>query len=137
MNMGEEFYCLLKLVSGEEVFSLISTDDNENDPVVVMQNPVVMKYLSSPSGTHIKVKSWIELSEEDIFVVKMDKIITMTEVKDQRLIEVYNKYIEEPADYPEYMSKGQVKLSTDMGYISSVEKSRTVLEKIFKDFKES
>lgn len=135
--MGEEFYCLLKLVSGEEVFSLISIDKNNDDPVIVMQNPVVMKFINSPAGSHIKVKSWIELSDEDIYVIKSDKIITMTEITDNRLIQVYHKYNEEPDYQQEYNSNGKVKISTDMGYISSVEESRKKLEKIFKNIKDN
>ena len=29
--MGEEFYCILKLVSGEEVISLIAIDENDGE----------------------------------------------------------------------------------------------------------
>lgn len=135
--MEEEFYCLLKLVSGEEIFSIVSIDYNDNDPVVVLQNPVIMKFINSPSGTHLKVKPWIELVDEDIFVVRMDKIITMTEVKDIKLIDVYHKYNETPNNYTEVTTDGEVKLSTDMGYISSVEESRKKLEDIFKDLKDN
>ena len=133
--MGEEFYCLLKLVSGEEIFSIVSIDNNDDDPVVVLQNPVVMKFINSLSGTHLKVNPWIELIDEDIFVVKMDKIITMTEVKDIKLIDVYHKYNDTPNNYMPVTSDGEVKLSIDMGYISSVEESRKKLEDLFKDFK--
>jgi len=135
--MEEEFYCLLKLVSGEEIFSIVSIDYNDDDPVVVLQNPVVMKFINSPSGIHLKVKPWVELVDEDIFAVKMDKIITMTEVKDIKLIDVYHNYNKTSNNYTEVATNGEVKLSTDMGYISSVEESRKKLEDIFKDVKDS
>ena len=45
--MGDEFYAIIKLVSGEEVLSLISIDENDGDPLVVMQNPITMKLLHS------------------------------------------------------------------------------------------
>jgi len=32
--MGEEFYCCIKLISGEEILSLISIDDNDGDPLI-------------------------------------------------------------------------------------------------------
>jgi hypothetical protein len=41
--MGEDFYCILKLISGEEILSLISVDENDGDPIVVLQNPVIME----------------------------------------------------------------------------------------------
>ena len=41
--MGEEFYSIIKLISGEEIFALISIDHDQEDPIVILQNPLVMK----------------------------------------------------------------------------------------------
>ena len=43
--MGEEFYSIIKLVSGEEVFSLVSVDENDGDPLLILQNPIIMKLI--------------------------------------------------------------------------------------------
>ena len=83
--MGEEFYSIIKLVSGEEIFSLISIEDEE-EPTIILQNPVIMKLIHHKSGIHVKIKQWIDLSDEDIFIIKSDKIITMTESNDEKLI---------------------------------------------------
>ncbi len=91
--MGEEFHSIIKLVSGEEIFSLVSVDENDGDPVIVLQNPIVMKMFQNGRGSHVKVKSWIELSDEDFFMIKSDKIITMTESTDRKLIEIYENFI--------------------------------------------
>jgi hypothetical protein len=32
--MGEEFYALLKLVSGEEIFSLVSIDETDGESIL-------------------------------------------------------------------------------------------------------
>ena len=77
--MGEEFYCILKLVSGEEIFSSVMVDENEGDPVIVLQNPVTMKTFQNHQGMYVKVKPWIEMSSDDLFMIKLDKVITMTE----------------------------------------------------------
>ena len=137
--MGDEFYSIIKMISGEEVLSLVAIDDNDGDPIVVLQNPIIMKMIESRFGTQIKVKPWIELSEEDFFFVKPEKIITMTETKNEKLIDIYNQYINEEDN--ESMSPGKVKPSEDMGYLSSVKEARKNLENIFKleveDTKES
>ena len=87
--MGEEFYAILKLVSGEEIFSLIIVDNTEeDDTVIVLQNPVIMWTITNPNGTFIKVKPWMELPDEDIFMIRLDKVITMTETSDQKLIKL-------------------------------------------------
>ena len=134
--MGEEFYAILKLVSGEEIFSLILVDDEHDaDTVIVLQNPVIMWTVANPNGTFIKVKPWMELPNEDIFIIRLDKVITMTESNDKKLINVYNHYINE--DDPVYKENGLMKPNSQMGYISSVEDARRNLEKTFKLNKET
>jgi hypothetical protein len=135
--MGDEFYAIIKLVSGEEILSLVFMDENDGDPVLVLQNPVTMKTYNNQHGTYIKVKPWMEISDDDFFIVKLDKIITMTETTDKRLLDIYNNYIEDDDSIDVYNPSGQVKPSSKMGYISSVEDARKSLERIFKGLKES
>jgi len=135
--MGEEFYAIIKLVSGEEIISLVLVDENDGDPVLVLQNPVTMKTYTNQHGSYLKVKSWMELSDDDFFIVKLDKIITMTETNDKKIIDIYNNYIQEDDSVDVYNPSGQVKPSSKMGYVSSVEDAREILERIFKGIKES
>ena len=135
--MGEEFYAIIKLVSGEEILSLVMVDENDGDPVLVLQNPITMKMITNHQGTYIKVKSWMEMSDDDFFIIKLDKIITMTETKDNKMIDIYNNYIEDDNSIETYQPGGQVKPSSKMGYLSSVEDARKKLERIFKGIKES
>jgi hypothetical protein len=135
--MGEEFYCILKLVSGEEIFSSVMVDENEGDPIVILQNPVIMKAFQNQNGMYLKVKPWIEMSTDDLFMIKLDKIITMTESKDKHLISAYEGYLQNNDSVEIYHPEGRVKPSQKMGYISSVEEARKSLEKIFKGLKET
>jgi len=112
-------------------------DENDGDPVIVLQNPITMKMITSSQGSFVKVKPWIEMSSDDFFIIKLDKIITMTETKDKRLINIYNDYIEDEDTIDVYNPSGKVKPSSKMGYISSVEDARKKLENLFKDIKES
>jgi hypothetical protein len=135
--MGEEFYCTLKLVTGEEIFALISVDENDGDPIIILQNPVIMKMFYNHSGSYMKVKPWMEIPDDDIFLIKLDKVVTMTEIKDNMVIGFYEQYLKDEGE--EYIASkdGQVKISNKMGYISSVEDARKKLENLFKDSKES
>jgi hypothetical protein len=135
--MGEEFYCILKLISGEEIFSLISVDESNEDPIIILQNPVIIKIVESYEKSYIKIKPWVELSSDDIFIIKLDKIITMTESRDMKLIDVYNKYLMSDNDINSYNSSGKVNISNKMGYISSVEDARKKLENLYNGLKES
>ena len=137
--MGEEFYAIIKLISGEEIIALVSVDENDGDPLILLQNPLTMKMIHSPTGSYIKVKPWMELSDDDIFIIRLDRVITMTETKDKKVIQVYESYVNDDDDdsVDVYRPSGQVKVSDKMGYISSVDDARKRLERIFKGLKES
>jgi hypothetical protein len=134
--MGEEFYCSLKLISGEEIFSLICVDENDGDPIIILQNPVIMKIQQSMSGMVIKIKPWMEVPDDDFYFVKLDKIITMTEISDEMTIGFYQKYLSNE-DITLIGDNGEVKITNKMGYISSVEDARKKLEELYKNIKES
>ena len=129
--MGEEFHATLKLITGEEIFALVSVDENDGDSIIMLSNPVVMKMLSSPAGKYVKVKPWLELPDQDLFLIKYDKIITMSEVTDEQMIKFYNRYLNE--DDVDIEIDGKVSLSQKMGLISTVDDARLKLEEIFKN----
>ena len=135
--MGEDFYCILKLVSGEEILSLISVDDNDGDPIVVLQNPVIMEFIDVKDNYYIQVRPWMKLPSDDFFMVKLDKVITMTETTDKKIIDIYLKYLNDDDSVDVYNPSGEVKVSNEMGYVSSVEDARKKLEELYKDIKES
>lgn len=136
--MGEEFYSVIKLVSGEEIFSLISIDENDGDPLIILQNPVIMKIINNQKGQYVKIKPWMEIPNDDMYIIRLDKVITMTEIKDQNMIFFYNRFLNDHEDENSFMeTDGEVKISSKMGYVSSVEDARKKLEDIFKNNKES
>ena len=143
--MGDEFYAIIKLVSGEELIALVSIDDTEGEPIVILQNPVVVKVINHPTGAMIKVKPWMELVDDKLFVMKADKIITMTETEDENIIRIYKNYIFEAEEEEELTQSsnddylGSAKLDTKMGYLCSVEDARKLFEELYKleDTKES
>ena len=129
--MGDEFHAVLKLITGEEIFSLVSVDENDGDSIIMLSNPVIMKMLSSPAGgKYVKVKPWLELPDQDLFLIKYDKIITMSEVTDEQMIRFYTRYLNE--DDIDIEIDGQVSLNNKMGLLTTVEDARLKLEEIFK-----
>ena len=128
--MEEEFYSIIKLVSGEEIFALVSVDENDENPVLLLQNPVIMSTIHTPGGSMVKVKPWMDMTDETMFIIRLDKVITMIESKDKKLIDVYNNYNEESdAEGP---LDGCVMPTSKMGYLSSVKDARNDLEDLFK-----
>jgi hypothetical protein len=135
--MGEEFYSSIKLITGEEIFALVCLDENDGDPVLVLQNPVMMKVISTGGTYGVKVKPWMQIPGDDFFIIKLDKIITMTEITDTNVIEFYNSYLEDDdADVSlsqnSSSSPGKAEVTKNMGYVSSVEDARKLLEDLYR-----
>ena len=132
--MGEEFVAVIKLVSGEEILASVCIDETGNEPIIIAHTPVTMKMINN--GMYVKIKPWMELADDDMFIFHMDKIITMTEIKDQKIIKINQRYVEEE-DEDNQINKllppgGEVKPDQKMGYVSSVEDARKNLEEVWK-----
>ena len=138
--MMVDFYATIKLVTGEEIFALVSVDNSEDEPVIIMQNPVIMKVLSTGRGQMMKIRPWLEVPGDDVYIVKYDKVITMSEVKDKMIISMYQTYCDEgDFDFGTFVDdsiktdKRNQEVTKKMGYISTVEDARKKLEDLFKD----
>ena len=131
--MGEEFIAVIKLVSGEEILASVCVDETGEEPIIIAHHPVTMKMISN--GLYVKIKPWMELADDDMFIFQTDKIITMTEIKDQKVIKIYERYVEEESgdfDMNKLQVGGEVKPDQKMGYVSSVEDARKKLEEDWK-----
>ena len=131
--MGEEFIAVIKLVSGEEILASVCVDETGEESIVIAHTPVTMKMINN--GLYVKIKPWMELADDDMFIFQTDKIITMTEIKDEKIIKIYQRYVEE--ENQDDMTKlwpsgGEVKVDKKMGYVSSVEDARKKFEEDWK-----
>ena len=130
--MKEEFHGVVKLITGEEIFALISIEETDEEPIIMLQSPVIMKVLHNGTGQYVKIKPWMELPEEDLYLIKMDKIITMTETKDKQMINFYERYLND--NDVEIVMDGKVSIldNDQLGFVATVEESRKKLEDIYK-----
>jgi len=135
-----DFHATIKLITGEEIFALVSVDNTENEPVIIMQNPVIMKVLSTGKGQMMKIRPWLEVPGDDVYIIKYDRIITMSEVKDKMIVSMYQTYCREGEfDFGEFINEETSndsrnhEVTRKMGYISNVEDARKKLEDLFKD----
>ena len=142
--MENEFYASIKLVSGEELFSLVSIEDNADNPLILCDKPVTMKMVNTPDGSIVKVRTWMNIPGDDPVVIQWDKVITVTEIKENGIIAIYNNYLEDErfdiSQIGECRNDVKGQLTPKMGYISTVDDARKYLENIFsstEDKKES
>ena len=121
----EEFCGALKMISGEEVLSRVSSVNDENGHYLILDNPIVVEEVTMDSRVGAKVSPWMKFSKERSFIVPMDRIITCVEVDGE--VEAFYEMSISKID-PEY-SKTPPK---NQGRVGTVEESRAILESIFK-----
>ena len=90
----EEFYAVLKLVSGEEIFAKVSPCEEEDKTILILDCPVMFENITirHMGVSAVRINPWLKMSDDPTVVMNMDKVITMTEVHDKHLIKVYNRY---------------------------------------------
>lgn len=127
--MEEEFYGIIKLISGEEIFAKVCPFEENDETILMLDCPVTMETVTIRhlGMTAVKVNPWIKMSDDDLFIVNIDKIITVTEVSDKNLIKMHTKYVKD-----KNRKSNKTKLSEKMGYLSSIADARISLEKLYK-----
>jgi hypothetical protein len=90
--MYEEFYASIKLVSGEEVFSKVCPCEEDDRTILILDNPVTMETITIRQFgmTALKVIPWMKLTDDTMFIIDMNKVITITEVDDNIKIKKYH-----------------------------------------------
>ena len=118
-----EFLAAIKLVSGEELLSMVTSVHDENGDYLIVENPIEVEEVMLPNKqAGAKVQPWMKFSREDQFVIPKDKVITIVEVSED--VEVF---------YHMSLRKLNSDFITDAkGKISTVDEARIKLDKIFK-----
>ena len=134
--MVDEFYATIKLITGEEIFGLVSVEEDTENPIILITHPVTMKMINAIEGSMIKLNTWLNVPGDDPVVIKWDRVVTMTEIKDKAIISIYNNYLEDEKFYITQVGTAdnnvKNKLTDKMGYISTVNDARKYLEGIYK-----
>ena len=125
----DEFIATVKLVSGEEILTKVIVDYTTQVEQVILDNPVICQEVRSV-GANVplgyKFEPWMKMSEEEIYIVDLNKIITLSEIKDDLVIKTYNNIIEGG------FKRQHPDLDRQMGYVNNVDKAREIIEKLYK-----
>ena len=129
MAIEDDFYATIKLNSGEEVFAKVAASEEEDRTMLVISYPITTVEIKSRGGiVGYKVEPWLKTTKDDMFIINMDNVLTMSESSDLQMINMFQQFVQDQARD----RKGQPKLSRKMGYISSVNDAKDILEKIYK-----
>lgn len=129
--MEEEFYATIKLVSGEEILSKVCVSNEKSGTILILDTPVILsnQIIRQLGIVSTKIEPWLKYADDSMCIVKMEKVITISEIKDNEIIEIYEKYLKE-----KNKKSGRTKITPNMGYVSNVIEAREQLEKIFNNF---
>jgi hypothetical protein len=126
--MNEEFYATVKLVSGEEIFSLVSPDEENGLEYLILFTPIkIIKHDLNKDYSYYKVEPWMKLTTENTFIIEKSRIITVIESFDEELINIYKRYINKGNN-----TRGNYDLTRSEGYITNIKQARMILEKIYR-----
>ena len=129
--MEDDFYASIKLISGEEIFARVMPCVQETNFTLLLNNPVTFSEIKNRNGvTGYKIEPWLKTNHEDMVIISMDKVITISETTDSDVIGTHQSFVRK---FNSIKNKTST-VTRKMGYISSVKDAKTLLEKIYKDY---
>ena len=130
--MEEDFYAVIKLISGEEIFAIVSPEEQEDRTMLVLHNPVTIEVITIASrGVQgYKIDPWLKFADDDCFLLNMDRVMTISEVNNQESIQMYHKFIRQKDK--KSPTEGAQDTTEVVGYVSKVSEARIMFEKLYK-----
>jgi hypothetical protein len=130
MGIEEDFYATIKLNTGEEIFAKVAASEEEDRTVLIVSSPITVSEIKGRGGVvGYKIEPWLKTTTEDMFIINLDNVITLSESSDIEMISMYQRYLRE---YNKEKNN-QSKISRRMGYISNVNDAKEILEKLYKN----
>ena len=126
----DDFYATLKFKSGEEIFARVTATEEEDRTLLLVSNPVVVNEIKSRMGVvGYKVEPWLKTTTEDMFILNISDVLTMSESSDIEMIMMYQDYVRSSNSDED----NNTQLNRRMGRIGNVRDAKEILEKIFKN----
>ena len=122
----DDFYATIKFKNGEEIFTKVAASEEEGRTLLILSNPITIEEIKvrGKLGGY-KFEPWLKTTTEDMFIINLEDVLTMSESSDIEMILNYQDFIRK-------MNKtNNSKISREMGYISTVSDAKETLEKIF------
>jgi hypothetical protein len=124
--MEDDFYATIKLKCGDEIFAKVAASDEGDKIYLVITNPIVLEEIRVRGKmAGYKLEPWLKTSTEDMFILELDDILTMSESSDIEMITNYQEFVRRSNQTT------QMKPTKKMGYISTVSDAKEILEKLY------
>ena len=122
----DDFYATIKFKNGEEIFTKVAASEEDGRTLLILSNPITVEEIKvrGKLGGY-KFEPWLKTTNEDMFIINIEDVLTMSESSDIEMILNYQDFIRK------LNKKNNSKLSREMGYISTVSDAKEALEKIY------
>ena len=126
----DDFYGTIKFKNGEEIFAKVAASDEGDRTMLIVHTPVMVSEVKAKGGiVGYKVEPWLKTSREDMFIISMDNVLTLSESSDMEMIGMYQNFLQ---DFHRD-TQCNTKLNRKMGYLATVNAARDYLEKMYKE----
>jgi len=123
----DDFFATIKLKCGDEIFCKVAASEEEDRTMLLVSNPIVVEEMKTRgTTTGYKLEPWLKTSTEDLFLINLDDVLTMSESDDIQMIIMYQDYVRKSN------KSNYSKLDRKMGYLGNVKDTKEVLEKLYK-----
>ena len=130
MGIEDDFYATIKLKSGEELFCKVAASEEEDKTLLIVSNPIIVSELKGRNGTFgYKLEPWLKTTSEDMFIINIDNVLTMSESNDIEMIVMYQQYVREPNGKD---TTSKTIIDKSMGSLGNVNDFKEILEKLYK-----
>ena len=127
----DDFYATLKLKSGEEIFCKVASTEEEDETLLLVSHPIIVSEVKGRVGiVGYKVEPWLKTTTDDMFLINIKDILTMSESSDVEMISMHQSFVRKNDLSKDGSSK--YKLDRKMGYIANINDAKDILEKIYK-----
>ena len=126
----DDFYATVKLKTGEEIFAKVAASEEEDRTMLIVSNPIIIVEIKGRSGTvGYKLEPWLKTTKEDMFIINIEDVITLSESSDIEMIMMYQTYVRQSGKD----SNKESKINRRMGYLANVNDAKEILEKLYKN----
>ena len=127
--MEEDFYGTIKFKNGEEIFAKVAASEEEDRTMLILHNPILITEIKGKRGIMgYKVEPWLKTSREDMFIINLADVLTLSESSDIEMIMMHQRYLRDS----QYDEDNRSKINRKMGYIGNVHDAKELLEKLYK-----
>ena len=126
----DDFFATIKSKSGEEIFCKVASSEEEDKIILLIADPVIIAEIKGRTGiVGYKVEPWLKTTKEDMFIMNLDHVMTLSESNDMEMIAMYQRFLRDS----ERDNNNQAKMSRKMGYLGNIHDTKQLLERIFKN----